>query len=97
MSCASEKSGERNAILAVEAHHGAQLQSLPAHIAVVDAVGAIKLVNPAWRAFARDNGGRGEAYLGDNYLEVCRKAAAAGRGRRSRPRRRRRRAWRGCS
>lgn len=51
------------------------LRTLSAHVAVVDGAGLIKLVNPAWEAFARDNGGRAGAYIGENYLDVCRKWA----------------------
>lgn len=54
------------------------LNSLQAHIAVLDAEGVIVAVNEAWRRFARENGGSDEAgYVGSNYLAVC---EAAGRG-----------------
>lgn len=50
------------------------LDALPEHIAVLDATGTIRLVNAAWRKFARANGdaelaGSG---VGVNYLQVCR-------------------------
>lgn len=34
-------------------------------------------VNEAWRRFSNDNGGKG-AFLGENYLEVCRRATGPG-------------------
>lgn len=50
------------------------LDSLPEHIAVLDASGRITLVNRAWRDFAEHNGDRGIAHSGPgrNYLDVCR-------------------------
>lgn len=53
------------------------LNSLPSHIAVVDAAGNITHVNEAWDRFARENGGRlGPACgVGANYFEVCRRAS----------------------
>jgi len=48
------------------------LDALMANIALVDASGAIRLVNAAWRRFADGNGmvsARGG--VGDNYLRVC--------------------------
>lgn len=55
-------------------------QSLPAHIAVVDREGIILAVNEAWRRFAAENEGADlpSVAVGANYLEVCRRAAAAG-------------------
>lgn len=48
------------------------LNSLTAHIAVLDMHGVIIAVNAAWRRFARENGGADSAaYLGANYLTVC--------------------------
>jgi PAS domain S-box-containing protein len=59
---------------------GAILDSLPAHVAVLDRAGKIIAVNRAWMAFGRDNGVASDATIsaGVNYLEVCRKAAAEG-------------------
>jgi two-component system CheB/CheR fusion protein len=56
------------------------LNSLEAHIAVVDRDGVIQTVNQSWRRFAASNGAREEAayFVGDNYLEVCRRSGAAG-------------------
>lgn len=53
------------------------LDSLPNHIAVIDADGTIIAVNEAWRKFAHENGnGQGEMMptgtdVGGNYLTVC--------------------------
>lgn len=50
----------------------AVLDSLPEHVAVLDAQGVIRLVNAAWRRFGEDNGA--EAQRGDvgrSYLEIC--------------------------
>lgn len=56
------------------------LQSLPAHIAVVDWTGEILAVNEAWTEFARANqaGDSPSVAVGANYLAACRKAASQG-------------------
>jgi PAS domain S-box-containing protein len=46
------------------------LDSLTAHIAVLDAHGAIVAVNAAWRRFAHTEDG-GSDYVGSNYVRVC--------------------------
>jgi len=55
--------------------HSAILDALPAHIALVDSEGNIVEVNQSWRRFARLNdwkeAGTG---VGENYIEVCRRA-----------------------
>src|SRR5215212_2142437 len=57
----------------------ATLDSLAAHIALVDASGEIFLTNEAWRSFARSNGTPPhEVSEGANYLEVCDSAGRAG-------------------
>lgn len=55
------------------------LQALPAHIAVLDGAGVVVAVNRAWTAFALHNqaGDNPSVAAGVNYLDVCRKAAAA--------------------
>lgn len=51
------------------------LDSLTAHIAVLDAEGRIVYVNEAWVGFARGNGvSDPHAFLGMNYLDVCKQA-----------------------
>lgn len=49
------------------------LDSLPEHIAVLDPLGRITLVNQAWREFAEQNGDRGMTQSGPgcSYLDVC--------------------------
>ena len=57
----------------------AVLNSLTAHIAVLDREGNIVAVNEAWRRFAGENGaGPGAVGVGANYLRAC--AGAAERG-----------------
>ncbi len=54
------------------------LNSVPAHIAVLDERGVITQVNEAWNRFARQNSNAGGAEygVGANYFEVCRSASA---------------------
>jgi diguanylate cyclase (GGDEF)-like protein/PAS domain S-box-containing protein len=55
------------------------LDSLAAHIAVIDADGVIVEVNDAWRDFGRENGfAAAHAGVGLNYLAVCHGAAEVG-------------------
>jgi two-component system NarL family sensor kinase len=53
------------------------LDALAHHSALLDDAGRILYVNRAWRRFAGQNGASSD-FLGENYLEVCRRAAAAG-------------------
>ncbi|MBF0217979.1 MAG: PAS domain-containing protein [Gammaproteobacteria bacterium] len=48
------------------------MDSLPEHIAVLDAAGYITLINKAWRDFAEENGDKGLVFsgIGCNYLEA---------------------------
>lgn len=56
------------------------LDSLTAHIAVLDAQGIIIGVNEPWRRFAADNcGDSAVAYVGENYLALCERAFASSR------------------
>jgi len=53
--------------------------SLYGHVTVIDRAGDILAVNDAWARFARENQGSFAAVgVGVNYLEVCRRAMAAG-------------------
>jgi len=56
------------------------LDALPAHVAVLNERGDLVAVNESWRRFARENSRGEKVWLneGANYLDVCRKAAAAG-------------------
>ena len=58
----------------------AVIDSLPEHLAVLDAQGAITMVNAAWRRFAADNGDPGLTACGPgaNYLRACADAALTG-------------------
>lgn len=58
----------------------AVLNSLPAHIAVLDPQGTILAVNDAWSAFAMKHGLTEHARIGAgiNYFQVCRKAISQG-------------------
>ncbi|WP_295400193.1 PAS domain-containing protein [uncultured Thiocystis sp.] len=47
------------------------LDSLTAHIAVLDRRGAITLINANWRRFAEQNGGDDACLVGANYLTIC--------------------------
>lgn len=49
----------------------ATLDSLSAHIAIVDGSGAVVAVNRAWRKFAAENGAAGNVSEGADYLAVC--------------------------
>jgi PAS domain S-box-containing protein len=54
------------------------LDSLSAHIAIIDETGTIVTVNKAWRDFARANGLAAQTYAeGANYLRACDSAAGA--------------------
>ena len=58
--------------------HAAILDSLPVHIALLDAKGCIIAVNEAWRHFGRRNGLTDRAAcVGKNYLTVCKEAAGS--------------------
>lgn len=55
------------------------LNSLTAHIAVLDEHGFIVSVNDAWKKFATDNNSPDpDCYVGVNYLTVCETAVRAG-------------------
>ena len=62
----------------VTAYHDAKrlqaiIDALPEHIAVVDVLGKIIMVNAAWRRFARANGDKDLKHsgVGANYLDAC--------------------------
>lgn len=56
----------------------ATLDSLSAHIAIVDDSGDVITVNRAWREFAEANGARGNVSEGANYFSVCGRATGKG-------------------
>jgi PAS domain S-box-containing protein len=57
-----------------EAFWLATLDSLSAHIAVLDEDGTVVAVNAAWRGFSEQEGGASD-YVGSNYIAVCDAAA----------------------
>lgn len=59
--------------------HGV-IDSLSAHIAVLNQGGEIISVNEAWSRFAEDNGRPAEESVGvgSNYIDICKRSAAAG-------------------
>jgi len=67
------------ALRASEELSQAVLNSLQAHIAVLDREGRIVAVNEAWRRFSAENGGAGaRTDVGADYLRVCDAAAGGG-------------------
>jgi len=53
--------------------HKVALDSIPAHINLLDGEGTILETNRAWQEFGRANGlGKGSDCIGLNYLFVCR-------------------------
>lgn len=63
-----------------EHQHRQTLESIPAHVAVVNRSGQILAVNAAWAEFASQNGAETSRSVGvgANYLEVCRNSAKQG-------------------
>jgi PAS domain S-box-containing protein len=58
--------------------HQRTLNSLSAHIAIIDERGTIVAVNKAWRDFAEANGAAAQNYAeGANYLQACDSAAGS--------------------
>src|SRR5215203_2069933 len=55
------------------------IDALSAHVAVLDADGTIVTANRAWREATRSAGLFEPAGVGDNYLELCTRAASLGR------------------
>lgn len=74
-----ERKQVQEALLASKEFVNTVLDSLPEHVVVLDAQGNVVAVNAPWQCFAEENGGSPEnTSVGSNYLEVCRKSAAAG-------------------
>ncbi len=72
----AELSEAHAALARREAFAQAILNSLTAHIAVLDRSGTILAVNDSWQRFAAEHGECGDLRVGVgvNYLEVCRRA-----------------------
>ncbi len=55
------------------------LDALPAHIALLDSDGTIRIVNEAWKRFGEENHLEATNHgIGQSYLNVCRQAASRG-------------------
>ena len=68
----TERKRAEEALRKSEAFVRTVLDSLSAHIAVLDESGTIVAINQAWRRFAEDNGGGDQRLLaGANYLTIC--------------------------
>jgi PAS domain S-box-containing protein len=63
-----------------EALNRAVLNSLPAHIAVLNQDGTIQTINEEWQRFTEANGDPPACFLnrGANYLEACKRASEGG-------------------
>lgn len=70
----TERKAAEGLLRASEAFQRDILNSLAAHIAVLDRQGTIIAVNAAWERFARENGMQHAVGTGTNYLDVCRRA-----------------------
>ncbi|OQW32638.1 MAG: hypothetical protein A4E19_04545 [Nitrospira sp. SG-bin1] len=76
----SERKQSEEILQAKETFTRDVLDSLPAHICVLEKSGTIMRTNDAWKRFAEDNSDSASTAgdVGDNYLEVCRRAVANG-------------------
>jgi diguanylate cyclase (GGDEF)-like protein/PAS domain S-box-containing protein len=75
----NERKQVEEALRLSEQFNKSVINSLTAHIAVLDQNGVIIAVNEAWKNFARENGSTDpEAYLGDSYFAACETAIRAG-------------------
>ena len=71
-----KQNGVPHSLRQTKALKQAILDSLPAHIAVIDKDGIIVAVNGPWRRFAEENGlpGADSVCVGADYLAVCQRA-----------------------
>jgi C4-dicarboxylate-specific signal transduction histidine kinase/ligand-binding sensor domain-containing protein len=76
----AERDAARTALETTETTTRGILDSLSAHVCVLDNRGAIMRVNESWRCFGRANGASPELVegVGLDYLEACRQAATNG-------------------
>ncbi len=77
---ATERVQAAEALRESEHFKQAVLDSLPAHIAVLDHDGRIVTVNASWRRFARENDHPDDQGIaaGADYVQVCRRSISAG-------------------
>jgi PAS domain S-box-containing protein len=79
MSDVTERKRSEEALRESDRFNRSTLDSLNAHVAVIDAGGTILATNLAWREFAEENHGDRRALAeGSNYLAGCEKAFADG-------------------
>jgi PAS domain S-box-containing protein len=76
----TERKQAEEVVKVVAQFRQAVLDSLPAHIAVLDEHGTILCVNNSWLRFAQENGASNSetVKVGANYLAACRRAADEG-------------------
>ena len=76
----TERKWAETALQASDAFTRAVLNSLSAHVCVLDKEGVIVTTNDAWKEFGCLNLSRGVPIIdvGQNYLDVCRRASTAG-------------------
>jgi len=76
----TERKQTEEALQAKETFTRDVLDSLPAHVCVLNKEGVILRTNEAWTRFARENSVAGSRIgeTGDNYLDVCRRAIVNG-------------------
>jgi signal transduction histidine kinase len=69
----AERCASDDRLVRTEQLNRAILDSLPAHVAVIDRDGRIVAVNRSWRQFQTANGGLTQTCgIGSNYLQTCR-------------------------
>lgn len=75
----SDRKARERELRRMTALQAAILDALPAHVALLDPEGRILAVNEAWRRFGEQNGlNSPKSCVGQNYIEACEAAAAAG-------------------
>lgn len=74
----TERVRERTARRTAERLHRDVWDSIPSSAAVLDPHGVIVEVNTVWEIISRAAGGPANAFVGENYLAVARRAAAKG-------------------
>jgi PAS domain S-box-containing protein len=73
----TERKLAEDALRRSEEFTSAILDSVDAHIAVIDRTGVILDVNAPWTRFALENGSEDATYIGWNYFDVCSHATGA--------------------
>ncbi len=73
----TDRKQSENLVKIREKFNEAILNSVTAHIAVLNKNGVIIAVNEAWRKFAAENGMSPEVGLGENYFDICQATSEA--------------------